>query len=505
MSVFCATSDRSGVGSDEEALAQLAEHLTFNQGVGGSSPLCFSMSELREQERVKTQENKMGTMPMGRLIVNISLPMMLSMLVQALYNIVDSIFVGRISVDNNFGLTAVGLAFPLQSLMIAVGGGTAVGINAMLSKSLGERDSERVSKAAGNGLVGEGIGYLLFVLIGLFAAEPFMRLQTDVPEVLQYGTQYLKICTIFSFGLFTAMTFERLLQSTGKTVYSMIGQAAGAVTNIILDPVFIFGLGPFPRMDVAGAAIATVVGQCVGGIVAMALHFKFNHEVRIHRRDLRPQADVLGQIYRVGFPSIIMQAVGTVMTFGMNLILKPFDEGQTVFGLYFKVQSIIFMPIFGLNNGLVSITAYNYGARNRDRIYKGLRIGMCISFTILTIGFAVLQLFPRQLLSMFAQDEALARLTAVGIPALRTISWGFFMASIAIIIIGVFQALGNGVYSMIVSLIRQLVVLLPAAFALSLTGNIDAIWWAFPIAETVGLVACLILFVKIKRKIIDKI
>lgn len=453
----------------------------------------------------ETKENKMGTMPMGKLIVNISLPMMLSMLVQALYNIVDSIFVGRISAADDFALRAVGLAFPLQSLMIAVAGGTAVGINAMLSKSLGEKDMDQVSKAAGNGIVAEFFGYLLFVMIGVFVASPFMKLQSNIPQVVEYGTSYLQICCICSFGLFAAMTFERLLQSTGKTVFSMIGQAAGAITNIILDPVFIFGLGPIPRMEAAGAAIATVIGQCVGGIVSILMHVKFNTEVKIRREDLKPQKQVMWRIYRVGFPSIIMQAVGTVMTFGMNLILKAYDIAQTVFSLYFKIQSFIFMPVFGLNNGLVSITAYNYGARNKKRIYQSMRIGMIISESVMIVGFLIMQLCPRMLLSLFSEGDNLIALTNVGIPALRTISFGFFFAGIAIIIIGMFQALGNGVYSMIVSLIRQLLVLLPVAYLLSLSGNVDFIWWSFPIAEAAGLTVCLIMFFRMKRKVIDKI
>lgn len=416
-------------------------------------------------------------MPIGKLLISMSLPMMISMLVQALYNIVDSIFVAQVG---EYAVRAVSLAFPAQNLMIAVAVGTAVGINALLSRTLGEKDFDKANEVAANGVFIAIICYLLAALIGGFAAKPFMNSQTDVPQVRAYGVSYLTICCVYSVGVFIQITFERLLQSTGKTFYTMITQGVGAIINIILDPILIFGLLGAPRLEAAGAAIATVSGQMVAALLAIFFNLKFNHEVRLHFRGFRPNPRLIGQIYAVGVPSIVVQAIGSVMTYGMNLILSAYGVAQTVFGLYFKLQSFIFMPVFGLNNGMVPIIAYNYGAGKRERVIQTMKTAVCYAVGIMLFGLIIMELFPTQLLSLFnATDELLT----VGVPALRTICLSFLFAGFCIVVGSVFQALGNGVYSMIVSIARQLVVLLPVAYLLSLTGNVANIWWAFPIAE----------------------
>ena len=424
-------------------------------------------------------ENKMGVQPVGRLLAGMAIPMMISMLVQALYNVVDSVFVSRIS-ENAFN--AVGLAFPLQNLMIAVGAGTAVGINTLLSRSLGEKKQDMADRAAGTGIFLSLCSAVVFALIGIFLSRPFFMAQAKtVPEIVEMGTSYTRICLGLSVGLFCQFCFERLLQSTGRTMLSMVTQLIGAIINIILDPVFIFGLCGMPKMGVTGAAVATVLGQFVGALLAILLNLKYNPEIRIRLRLIRWDKPVVREIYRVGVPSIVMQSIGSVMTFGMNKILFVFTPTATaVFGAYFKIQSFIFMPVFGLNNGMLPIISYNYGAARMDRVKRTVRLTICTAVCIMTVGFAVFQLAPATLLTLF---DASAEMTAIGVPALRIISISFLLAGFCIIAGSVCQAIGNPLYSMMVSICRQLVVLLPAAWLLAQSGRLELVWWSFPIAE----------------------
>ena len=446
------------------------------------------------------KENKMGTMPVNRLLITMSLPMMASMLVQALYNIVDSIFVSRI---NENALTAVSLAFPIQTLMVAVGVGTCVGINAVLSRALGEKNQEMVNKTAGNGIILMAASYVVFLLLGLFATKPFYLSQTADAQILQYGYDYLSLVCCLSFGIFAQFTFERLLQSTGKTFYIMITQGIGAVINIILDPIFIFGLFGVPGMGVRGAAVATVIGQITAGLLAFLINWKKNDEIQVTRETMRPDPQIIGLIYKIGVPSIIMQAIGSVMTYGMNLILISFSSTATaVFGVYFKLQSFIFMPVFGMNNGLVPILAYNYGAGNRERFVDSLKCGIKYAVAIMFAGLVIFQAAPEFLLGLFDASEAMLE---IGVPALRTISYGFVLAGFGIVCGTAFQALGSATYSMMVSIARQLVVLLPAAYLLSLTGRVQNVWWSFPIAELVSMLITVLFLVKIYKGVIRHI
>ena len=424
-------------------------------------------------------ENKMGVQPVGRLLAGMAIPMMISMLVQALYNVVDSVFVSRIS-ENAFN--AVGLAFPLQNLMIAVGAGTAVGINTLLSRSLGEKKQDMADRAAGTGIFLSLCSAVVFALIGIFLSRPFFMAQAKtVPEIVEMGTAYTRICLGLSVGLFCQFCFERLLQSTGRTMLSMVTQLIRAIINIILDPVFIFGLCGMPKMGVTGAAVATVLGQFVVALLAILLNLKYNPDIRIRLRLIRWDKPVVREIYRVGVPSIVMQSIGSVMTFGMNKILFVFTPTATaVFGAYFKIQSFIFMPVFGLNNGMLPIISYNYGAARMDRVKRTVRLTICTAVCIMTVGFAVFQLAPATLLTLF---DASAEMTAIGVPALRVISISFLLAGFCIIAGSVCQAIGNPLYSMMVSICRQLVVLLPAAWLLAQSGRLELVWWSFPIAE----------------------
>lgn len=450
-------------------------------------------------EKVR-EENKMGVMPVNKLLLSMSFPMMVSMLVQALYNVVDSVFVSRI---NENALTAVSLAFPLQTLMIALGGGMGVGVNAVLSKALGEKDFDRANKAAVNGVFLAGVNFVIFLLVGLFAVEPFYRSQTDDAQIIEYGCQYLTIVCCFGFGIYTQFIFERLLQSTGRTLYTMFTQGTGAIINIIMDPILIFGYFGFPKMGVAGAAAATVFGQIVAGMIALVLNLKKNTDIQLHVKGFRPDPAMIGQIYVVGIPSIIMQAIGSVMTYCMNRILMVFTStAAAVFGVYFKLQSFVFMPIFGLNNGMVPIVAYNYGAAKKDRLLKTVKLSIIYAVSIMFVGFLVFQIFPAQLFALFDASETML---AIGVPALRTISFSFLLAGFCIIEGSVFQALGNGVYSMLVSVARQLVVLIPVAYLLSRLGNVDYVWWAFPIAELMSLSMTIVFRIRMGRKVIDHI
>ncbi len=443
-------------------------------------------------------ENKMGTQPCGRLLMGMAVPMMISMLVQAFYNVVDSIFVARISEN---ALTAVSLAFPLQNLMIAFGGGTAVGINAVLSRSLGEKRQELVDRSANTGIFLSVITAIVFALIGAFLSRPFFKTQTDVAEIIEYGVDYTSICLVFSIGIFSQFCFERLLQSTGKTTLAMVTQLTGAVINIILDPILIFGLLGCPALGVKGAAIATVTGQIIAAAFAAVLNIKTNHEIHISLRRIRWDTEVAGRIYKVGFPSILMQSVGSVMNFFLNQILISFTTTATaVFGAYFKLQSFIFMPVFGLNSGMVPIIAYNYGAKREDRVKKTVKITIITAMTIMICGMIVFELFPEVLLNFFSASDAMIE---IGVPALRIIALHFALAGFCIISGSVCQAIGNPMFSLITSVCRQLLVILPVAWALSKTGNLNIVWFAFPIAELFS-VALNIIFLKKTMKQANK-
>lgn len=444
----------------------------------------------------EVRENIMGTMEINPLLLKLSIPMMISMLVQALYNIVDSIFVSRI---NEYALRAVSLAFPIQSLMIAVAVGTAVGINAFLSKTLGEKDFEKADIIARNGIFLAIASYVAFAVIGLLVSRPFFASQTEVLEVREYGVTYLTICCVAGMGIFLQTTFERLLQATGKTFYTMITQGTGAVINIILDPILIFGYFGMPRMGIVGAAVATVIGQIIAAILALVFNLKCNRELNISMKGFRPNGHLIVQIYKVGAPSIVVQAIGSLMTYGMNLILAAFGSAQTVFGIYFKLQSFVFMPVFGLNNGMVPIIAYNYGAGHKDRVIKTIKHSVAYGVSIMFVGLLAMHIFPAQLMRMFDAEESLI---AIGAPALETISLSFVFAGFCIVAGSVFQALGNGVYSMIVSVARQMCVLLPVAKLLSLSGEVTLIWWAFPIAELASVLLTSYFLVRIYRKVI---
>lgn len=434
----------------------------------------------------------------GKLLLNMSLPMMVSMLVQAMYNIVDSIFVAKISED---ALTAVSLAFPLQSLMIAVGAGTGVGVNALISRGLGEKKRDRVDAVAANGIFIYALSYLAIAVLGFAAVRPFYNMQVGAGQenIMELGVTYLSIAMIFSFGLFGQFVFERILQATGRTLFTMISQMTGAIINIIMDPILIFGLLGFPKLGIAGAAIATVMGQIIAAIIACVYNQKKNTDVTISFKGFRPNGEIIKDIYTIGIPSIVMQSIGSVMTTGMNLILMGISStAAAVFGVYFKLQSFFFMPVFGLNNGLIPILSYNYGARNKKRMMNTLKYGYLIAFLFMLVGFVVFMLIPDRLLLLFDASETML---AIGIPALRKIAVHFLIAWFCIVSGTLFQAVGNAVYSMYVSVARQLVVLLPVAYVLAKIGGLSLIWWCFPIAEIMSLlisVVCLKLVMKKK-------
>ncbi|HOP72027.1 MATE family efflux transporter [Thermoclostridium caenicola] len=446
------------------------------------------------------QENKMGVLPVGRLLLSMSIPMMASMLVQALYNVVDSIFVAQI---NENALTAVSLAFPVQNLMIAFASGTAIGVNALLSKSLGEKNFKRANQAANNGIFLFILTYIAFAIFGLVGSRAFFQSQTDIAEIVAFGTDYLFVCTTFSFALFGQIILERLLQSTGKTFYAMITQTVGAVVNIILDPIMIFGLLGFPAMGVKGAAIATVIGQICGMSLALWFNLRKNHEIRIAIREFKPNPEIVKRIYSVGVPSVLMISIGSIMSYFLNRILLSFTETATaVFGVYFRLQSFVFMPVFGLNQGVIPIVAYNFGARKKERILKAIRLSITCAVCIMLTGLVLLQLFPYEMLMLFNATE---NMLAIGIPALRTISLSFVFAGFCVVASGVFQALGNGILSLAVSVIRQLVVLLPAAYLLSLSGTVTAVWWAFPIAEIASVIFSALFLKRVYSRQISKL
>ena len=435
----------------------------------------------------------MQTKPIFSLLVSMSVPMMLSMLIQSLYNIVDSMFVAQLSED---ALTAVSLVYPVQLLMIAVSSGTGVGINALLSRCLGEKNFNGANLATRNGIFLGLISSVIFALIGIFGSGIFFRLQTDNPTIIKYGTQYMTIICVLSVGIFMQITFERLLQSTGKTIYNMITQGTGAIINIVMDPILIFGYFGFPRMEVVGAAVATVFGQLVAVLLSFIFNLKKNHEISLNMKGFRPHAKTIALIYEVGIPSIIMQAIGSVMTFGMNKILLMFSStAAAVFGIYFKLQSFIFMPVFGLNNGMIPIIAYNYGARNKRRITHTLKLSILIAVCIMIVGLLLFQTMTGFFLKTLF--DASDHMLAIGVPALRIISISFLLAGYNIIVSSLFQALGNGVYSLVVSAARQLVVILPVAYILAVCFGLSMVWWAIPIAEVVSFLLCTILLKRI--------
>ena len=442
----------------------------------------------------EVRENIMGTMEINPLLLKLSIPMMISMLVQALYNVVDSVFVSHVSES---ALTAVSLAFSLQNVMIAVGVGTGVGVNALLSKSLGEKNQSRANATAENGIFLSLCSFAVFFVIGLTCMKPYFYAQTSDPVIAQQGIQYLSVCCIFSLGLFTQTMGEKLLAATGRTYLSMISQLVGAVVNIILDPIFIFGYCGEALSGTTGAAVATVIGQFCGAGMTLYFNTRKNPDIQISFKGFRPSAKAIGRIYTVGLPSIAMQCVGSLMTFGMNLILMAFSAtAVAVFGVYFKLQSFVFMPIFGLNNGMVPIISYNYGARRPNRVKKTIKLAVCYAEGIMLAGFCIFQFAPGQVLRIFAASDAML---AIGIPAMRIICLHFLLAGVSIVLSSVFQALGNGVFSLIVSVCRQLFVLLPAAWLLAQTGSVNNVWWAFLIAEFVSILMSLAFYARINK------
>ena len=452
---------------------------------------------MSEEKAFGMPENKMGTMSLGKLLLQMSLPMMISMFVQSLYNIVDSIFVAQISEN---ALTAVSLAFPIQNLLIAVGVGTGVGINSLLSRRLGEKRQDQVNKTALNGVFITLCSAVVFVLIGIFVPRFYFESQTTNTEIIEYGVTYMRICLIVSVGIFGSITFERLLQSTGKMLLSMVSQLTGTVFNLVFDPLLIFGLCGFPKLGIAGAAIATVLGQIAAMIVSAILNLTHNKEINFNFKGFRPDGTVIKDIYAVGVPSILLGSVGSIMVYFLNLILGAFSTTAiAVFGVYFKLQSFIFMPVFGLNNGAVPIIAYNFGAQKKQRIIKAVKLASLAACCIMLFGTLLFELFPGFFLRFFnASDEMLS----IGIPALRIIAIHFPIAGFCIVFGCVFQALGEGMQSMIVSFVRQLIVLLPAAWLLSLTGKLSSVWWAFPIAELSSLLMSVIFLVQVYNKFI---
>ena len=441
------------------------------------------------------QENKMGVMPIGKLMVNMALPMIISMLVQALYNVVDSIYVSQISES---AVTALSLAFPVQNMQIGFAVGIGVGVNSLLSKSLGQKNQEQANRTAGNGIVLMGIVTVLFMLFGFFGVRPYYEMQSTVTETVEGGIAYTRICCLLTAGIFMSVLGERLLQATGRTVYTMICQSTGAIVNIILDPILIHGWFGAPAMGIAGAAVATVIAQWVSAAMTIYFNLRHNPELSFAAAYFKLDKATVGSILTVGVPSIVMNGIGSVMNFGMNQILQGFTETATsVFGIYFKLQSFFFMPLFGINNATISIIAFNYGAQKPERITKTLKLTCTVALCLMTFGLLVFQLVPELLLGLFNPSETFL---TIGKAALRTISWSFPIASICIALTACFQALGNGIYSTIVSICRQMLVLLPAAYLLSLTGQVNAVWLAYPVAEVASGTVTLLLFRRIYRQ-----
>lgn len=452
------------------------------------------METLNKQDGL--QENKMGTMPERKVLFDMAIPMMISMLVQALYNVVDAVYVARLSED---ALNAVSLAFPLQNAMIAVASGTCLGMNALLSRYLGAGKRDMVDKVAGTGIFLSLISTLAFALVGLTCSHAFFESFTDVEAIINYGTDYLTICLTLSAGIFFQFCFERMLQATGRTRITMITQLVGAVINIILDPILIFGLLGFPRMEVAGAAVATVAGQIVAALLSMVLNLLKNKDVGIQMRNMRPHRGIVGEIYRIGFPSILMMSIGSFLNYMLNQILIGFTTTATaVYGAYCKLQNFIFMPVFGLNNAMVPLISYNFGAKKKHRIRKIVRMTIFTAICIMLVGVLLFELCPRTLLSFFDAQEDMMR---IGEPALRIIASHFLLAGFCIIAGSVCQAIGNPLHSLLISICRQMAALLPAAWLLSLTGKLELVWLAFPVAEFVSLIMSSIFLKKTMKKV----
>lgn len=443
------------------------------------------------------KENKMGTMEVRRLILTMSLPIMISMLVQALYNIVDSMFVARVS---EAALAAVSLCYPIQMIMVAVACGTGVGINALLSRYLGEKKQEKASQVAMHGLFCAICNWLVFAVIGLFFSEAFLRLFSDDVQIIMMGISYMQICTICSFGVFVQITYERIMQSTGNTIYNMVIQGVGALINIILDPIFIFGLGPVPALGTAGAAIATVIGQIVAMFLGIIITQKKVREIQLSVRGFHLDGMLMKAMYRIAIPAILMQSIMSFMTVMMNMILAPFSEmAVSVFSIYYKLQQFVFMAVLGMNNALIPILSYNYGANQMERIRESIRFALWMSCVIMAIGTVVFQLFPTQLLYLFDAKEAML---SIGIPALRTISVSFVFAGISMVLCSVFQALGSPNHSLLVTLLRQMVILLPLAYGFSSAFGLDMCWWSFPITEVLCALLSLYLLRSVQKRVL---
>lgn len=457
------------------------------------------MQENLEKKEVK--ENKMGVMPVGRLLVSMSLPIMISMLVQALYNVVDSMFVARVSEN---ALTALSMAFPVQNLMIAVSVGLGVGLNAVLSRALGAKDTRGVNRAATCGIMLLAICAVIFMVAGVFVVRPFFEAQTDIEEIVESGIAYTSIVMIGCMGMFMQIVFERLMQSTGRTMMTMISQGTGAIINIILDPIMIFGYFGCPKMGVAGAALATIIGQWAAAALGLVMNIRLNPEVSISFKGFRPHGATIRRILAIGIPSVVMQSIGSVMTFAMNQILIAFSStAVAVFGVYFKLQSFVFMPVFGLNNGTVPIIAYNFGARRADRMTKTIKYAVSAAIVIMIAGTLLFQAVPDRLLRLF---DASGEMLRIGVPALRIISLSFALAGFGIGSSSVFQALGYSIYSMIISLVRQLFVLIPCAYLIgTVTGNVTMVWWAFVVAEGFSVMLSILYMRKINRCVIRTI
>ena len=453
------------------------------------------------QTKEVIKENKMGTMPVTKLIFTMSLPAILSMTILAMYNVVDSIFIGNYSQK---GLTAMSLVYPLQLVLISVSVGTAVGVNSLVSRKLGEKQFEQANSAATHGLITCFFSYALFLILGIFSVRPFMSLFSTDAETVQYGVDYLTIVLCLSLFSIIQVMIEKTLQATGNMIYPMLFQMVGAVVNIIFDPLLIFGVGFFPEMGVAGAAIATVFGQFCGMLFAVIVLFTKTHEVKITFKGFKLSANVLKQIYAVGFPSIIMQSISAIMTLGLNAIFTANNSAAsvTVLGVYFKLQSFVFMPCFGLNQGVLPVLGYNYGARNKKRVYSTLKVGITVAMSIMAAGVLLMWLIPDKLISLFGGDQSLMN---AGVPAFRIISLCFIPAAVSIILITLFQATGKGFRGLFISFARQLVVLLPVAYLLSVVIGVDAVWYAFPIAEAVALVIALLFFVNLVRNDFKKL
>ena len=443
----------------------------------------------------------MGTMPIPKLLFSVSIPIIISMLVQALYNVVDSIFVAQY--NNDAGTGALTVAFPVQNLLIALAVGLAVGTSALLSRYLGQKKFDKVNLVAGQGFFLMGCGYLLFLLFGLFLVKGYVGLQVTSDALrAEYSVDYITIISVGSLGVFIQVICERLLQSTGKSVYSMITQGAGAIVNIILDPIMIFGYLGCPEMGIKGAAFATIIGQFVSAGLGIFFNLKYNHEIKMIIRNFIPKLDVIKEILEIGIPAVLMQAIGSVMTFSMNIILEGFSGiAVNVFGVYFKLQSFVFMPIFGFNNGLIPIMAYNYGANKRDRVMAALKLGLAVAIGYMLLGLCTFQVIPGALLGLFNASEEMLK---IGIPALRTISLSFIFAGFSVISISACQALGKSIYSLFVSVGRQLVVLIPSAYLLSLAGEVKYVWWAFPIAELMSLALCTVFLIRVLKNAFGK-